>query len=193
MTILALAASTRDGSLNRALLDLVLAELTPRLDAGMGPVDRVDYRLFEDLPLYTARREAEGGVPAPARDLAGRIARASALIVVTPEYNHAIPGSLKNGIDWLSRVSVTVFDGRPVLICGASASPYGAWRALRSLRPSLELLGALTLPQMISIGGVTGRPDIEARFADAAVRPKLEAALNGFLRFAALSAQPADG
>lgn len=183
MTLLALAASSRDGSLNQALLDVILAEL-----ATEGhEVDRVDYRIFEDTPQYSARREAADGPPETMRALAERIGAAKAMVLVTPEYNHAIPGSFKNGIDWLSRISVTIFAGRPTLIGGASAAPYGAWRGMKSLRPSVELLGALTVPYMISMSGVTSKADIEARFADPAARPRIDAALGTFRKLMTLA------
>ncbi|PVH28096.1 NADPH-dependent FMN reductase [Pararhodobacter oceanensis] len=176
MTIIALAASSRDQSLNVALLDVILTAL----DGAAGQVERVDYRLFEDTPQYSARREAAEGPPQGMKDLADKISAADGLIFVTPEYNHAIPGSFKNGIDWLSRISVTLMAVKPTLIGGASASPYGAWRGMKSLRPSIELLGALTMPYMISMSGVGSKADIEARFQDPMARVRIDAALNAF-------------
>ncbi|MWD28181.1 hypothetical protein E0K89_011895 [Aquicoccus sp. SCR17] len=181
MKIIALAASTRDGSLNAALLDVILSELEPD---GLE-LDRVDFRLFEETPHYSARREAEDGFPASMTELAGRIGEAAAMILVTPEYNHGIPGTFKNGIDWLSRISTTVMAPKPTLIGGASAAPYGAWRGMKSLRPAVELLGAHTLPYMISMSGVRSKAEIEARFADPMARVKIDAALGGFRRMLA--------
>jgi len=182
MTILALAGSSRDGSLNLALLDVILDTLGP---VGHD-IDRVDFRLFEETPHYSARREQTEGVPQPMRDLAARIQAADGLILITPEYNHGIPGTLKNGIDWLSRVSISLMAMKPTLVGGASAAPYGAWRAIRSLRPSIELLGALTLPYMISMSGVTSKADITARFADPMARARIDPALAGFRELVAL-------
>ncbi|GIX12663.1 MAG: NAD(P)H-dependent oxidoreductase [Paracoccaceae bacterium] len=188
MRLLALAGSTRDGSLNAALLAVILDEL-----AGDGfDIDRVDYALFEDTPQYSARREATDGVPPAMRALARRITDATAQVWVTPEYNHGIPGSMKNGIDWLSRISPGLMALKPTLIAGASAAPYGAWRAMRALRPALELMGALTLPYMISVGGVRGEADIRARFADPEARAKIDAALAA-LRHQARLARPQPG
>lgn len=185
MKIAALAASTRDQSLNIALLDVILSELSQ----DPFEVDRLDFGVFEDTPAYSARREAAEGVPDTMRGVADRIGAASALILVTPEYNHGIPGTFKNGIDWLSRLSPTLLYPKVTLIGGASAAPYGAWRGMKSLRPSVELLGAHTLPYMISVGGVQSKGDIEARFADPAARPKIDAALTGFRQMAAAQAK----
>lgn len=176
MKILALAGSSRENSLNISLLDAILEQLT----LAESVVDRVDFTVFEDTPHYSARHEQTHGAPTQMRDLAARIRAADGLILVTPEYNHAIPGTLKNGIDWLSRISVTVMAMKPTLIGGASAAPYGAWRAMRSLRPSIELLGALTLPYMISMSGVQSRSDIDAMFRNPQARVKIEAALDAF-------------
>jgi len=175
-TILALAASSRDGSLNAALLDTVLGTL-----AHM-PVtfERIGFTPFEVTPLYSARHELAHGIPPQMKALAERVGAAQGLILVTPEYNHGIPGALKNGIDWMSRVSPTLFAGKPMLIGGASMSPYGAWRGMKSLRATAEFLGALALPYMISVGGVASREDIEARFRLPAARAKIEAALAMF-------------
>ena len=186
MTLLALAASSRDGSLNAALMEVILAELG---EVFPRP-DRVDYTIFEETPQYSARLEQHSGVPETMQQLARRVAEARALLLVTPEYNHGIPGSFKNGIDWLSRVSVALLARKPVLIAGASAAPVGAWRGMRALRPSVELLGGLTVPYMISIGGVTSRAAIETRFADPAARPRIEAALSTFRHLCTLPVEP---
>ncbi|WP_413734050.1 NADPH-dependent FMN reductase [Sodalis sp. RH21] len=43
-------------------------------------------------------------------------ARGDAVLIVTPEFNHGIPGVLKNTLDWLSRPAFTsCMQGKPVL------------------------------------------------------------------------------
>lgn len=180
--IFALAASLRDGSLNVALLDCILAEL-----AGIeADVERIDYTAFLDAPLYSGPREQAEGVPPQMQALAQRIAGCQGLILVTPEYNHGIPGGFKNGIDWMSRVSPVLLRGKPTLIGGASVSPYGAWRGMKALRSSVEFLGALTLPYMISIGSAASGAGVRDQCANPAARPKIEAALEMFARQLAL-------
>ncbi len=52
--------------------------------------------------MYNADVEALGD-PEPVRRLKEAIAAADALLIATPEYNHCVPGVLKNAIDWASR------------------------------------------------------------------------------------------
>jgi chromate reductase len=48
-------------------------------------------------------------------------------MISTPEYNHPIPGQLKNALDWASRpFPANSLRGRPVAVVGASRSIFGA-------------------------------------------------------------------
>ena len=63
------------------------------------------------------------------------------MLFSTPEYNHSIPGQLKNAIDWLSRpVLGNPLSGKPVAVVGASTGSFGAVWAQADLR---RVLGAL--------------------------------------------------
>ncbi len=64
------------------------------------------------------------------------------MLIVTPEYNHSIPGLLKNAIDWAARdpkgkgiVSASMA-GKPVGVMGAGG-PIGTARAQLHLRQVL--------------------------------------------------------
>ena len=66
------------------------------------------------------------------------------LLIATPEYNHSIPGVLKNVLDWMSRPGAQdqarVFLHRPVAIIGASPGNFGTARAQPMLLPILRAL-----------------------------------------------------
>ena len=57
---------------------------------------------LDELPLYNQDVE-DAGEPAAVGSLKAAMARSDALLVATPEYNHGVPGVLKNAIDWASR------------------------------------------------------------------------------------------
>ena len=87
----------------------------------------------------------EQDYPEPARALRAAIAAADGLLIVSPEYNHAVPGVLQNAIDWASRPPDQPFKGKPVAIMGASTGRLGTVRMQHSLRTTLDSLEAHTL------------------------------------------------
>src|SRR5690606_28963397 len=129
LLVCGIAGSLRQGSYNRALLRAA-QELAP---PGM------EIRVFErlrEVPPYDADLEAMGD-PEPVRALKQAIAEADALLIATPEYNHGVPGVLKNAIDWASRPPrSSVLSGKPTAIFGASPGVTGTARAQAALRQS---------------------------------------------------------
>jgi chromate reductase len=97
----------------------------------------MEIRIFDrmaDVPLYDQDVEA-GGDPEPVQALKGAIREADALLIATPEYNHGVPGVLKNAIDWASRPARdSVLSGKPTAILGASPGVTGTARAQSQLR-----------------------------------------------------------
>ena len=74
------------------------------------------------------------GIPAEVTRLADQIAAADAVVISTPEYNSALPGVLKNALDWVSRTKGAPWQDKPVAIVSAAAGRAGGARAQSSLR-----------------------------------------------------------
>jgi chromate reductase, NAD(P)H dehydrogenase (quinone) len=111
--ILGIAGSLRAGSYNRMLLRATQEELP------LG----VAFELYDiaPLPFYNADVEALGD-PEAVVALKTAIRAADALLISTPEYNHGIPGALKNALDWASRPHrKSSLDCKPIAIMGATA------------------------------------------------------------------------
>ena len=182
--ILALLGSLRRGSYNRLLFEAAV-ELAP---AGMTFAE-ADLR---SLPLYDDDLRLEQDYPAPARELRAAIAAADGLLIVSPEYNHAVPGVLQNAIDWASRAPDQPFKGKPVAIMGASTGRLGTVRMQHGLRATLESLEAHALlkPEVM----VTFARDMfaEERLSDESTRRHVAAQMAAFAdwvrRFGARSA-----
>jgi len=135
-TWIGIAGSLRRASLNRGLLHAA-AELSP---------DGVTVEIADlaGIPLYDGDLESSRGVPAPVRALQDRLAAADALLLASPEYNHGVPGVLKNAVDWLSRPPreiPRVFGDLPVAILGATPGPGGTALAQSAWLPTLRVLG----------------------------------------------------
>lgn len=144
--VLALAGSLRKASYNRRLLAVAVA-------AGEAQGARVDVLEPEALrvPLYDADLEAADGLPPEVQALRERIAAADGLLIASPEYNHSIPGVLKNAIDCASRPPEQPFRGKWAALLGASPGGFGAVRSLAALRQPLMALGVLVLPTLVTV------------------------------------------
>ncbi|HSB60074.1 MAG TPA: NAD(P)H-dependent oxidoreductase, partial [Vicinamibacteria bacterium] len=128
-TILGVAGSLRRGSYNRSLLEAAAESARP----GMSIVL---YDELASIPPFNGDLElATGGGPDAVCRLRRQVASADGLLVATPEYNHSIPGVLKNAIDWLSRPGPEeVLVGKPVALVGASSGEWGTRLAQSALR-----------------------------------------------------------
>jgi chromate reductase, NAD(P)H dehydrogenase (quinone) len=173
-----LLGSLRKASYNaavaRALPDLAPAGVTIRPLSSVG-----------EFPLYNADIQAEG-FPAPALAMGEAIAKADGLIIVTPEYNYSVPGCLKNAIDWLSRLPVQPFAGKPVAIQSGSPGLIGGARAQYHLRQMLVFLDAAVLNRPeVMIGQITTRVDATTgELTDQTTRAHITAQLQAFAAFA---------
>jgi NAD(P)H-dependent FMN reductase len=91
-----------------------------------------------------------------------KIKEAGAYIVITPEYNHSVPGVLKNAIDnvWLS----FGFRNKPVGFVGYSGGVSGAIRAIEHLAhifvetEAVPLRNTVVLPHVASVFADSGEP-----------------------------------
>jgi chromate reductase len=136
--ILGIAGSLRRASFNRGLIRAAIEVAPPGVT--VTPFE------LRDVPMYDADVEADGD-PAPVAALKRAIGEADALLLATPEYNHCIPGVLKNAIDWASRPPrASVLSGKPVAVMGASPGRGGTARAQAQLRDGMTYTGSLVLP-----------------------------------------------
>ena len=97
------------------------------------------------LPLFDEDLRANG-FPESVKKLKNAIASADVLLIATPEYNHSIPGVLKNAIDWASD-KTNPFEGKVAAIFGASNGLVGTLRAQLHLRQVLASLNVELVPQ----------------------------------------------
>jgi NAD(P)H-dependent FMN reductase len=146
LRLLAFAASLRRESWNRKLLGLAV-DLAR--EAG-AEVDVAEFREF-DMPLYDADLLAFSGLPAGTSELARRVSAVNGLLLASPEYNFSLPGTLKNAIDWVSRVRPVPLRGKTALLLAASNGQVGGIRGLWQLRIPLEGLGVLVHPDMYTL------------------------------------------
>jgi chromate reductase len=137
MRILAISGSLRRDSHNTQLLRAAAGLLPPGAE-----LDMVEPDVLRAIPHYDEDLR-EAGEPEAVADLRARVTRADAILVSTPEYNHSLPGALKNAIDWLSRpIAESPFRGKDVAVVGASTGMFGAIWAQAEARKVLGAVGA---------------------------------------------------
>ncbi|HET8566840.1 MAG TPA: NAD(P)H-dependent oxidoreductase [Solirubrobacterales bacterium] len=144
MRVLGIAGSLRRDSYNHALL----REAAERLPAG---AELVEFDRLGEIPPYDADLE-ELGVPEPVEALRQAMRDADAVIVATPEYNHSIPGVLKNALDWASRpAGQSALTGTPAAVIGASTGMFGAVWAQAETRKVLGALGGRVVERELPV------------------------------------------
>ncbi|ARF59617.1 NAD(P)H-dependent oxidoreductase [Streptomyces gilvosporeus] len=168
MRLLALSGSLRKRSSTGAVL-------RSALDLHDGPATTAD---IAALPHFNPDLDAEGAAPPPAvAALRTAAAAADAILVVSPEYAHGVPGTLKNALDWL--VSSGECVDKPIAVITASPFPTGGNHANAQLRETLETMSGRIVPaaclEIPAIGPKTD-PTTE-RVTDEATLTDLRAAL----------------
>jgi chromate reductase len=174
--LLAFAASLRRDSHNRKLLRLAV-DLSR--EAGVE-VDLAEFQEF-DMPLYNADLQNSSGFPAGAAEMARRIEAADGLMIASPEYNYSIPGTLKNAIDWVSRMKPMPLAGKHGVLLAASTSLVGGIRGLWALRVPLEGLGVTLLPGMFALAQAPQAFDDRGKLRDPELQERLRKLVQGYL------------
>lgn len=179
LRVLAFAASLRRGSVNRKLLALAV-ELA-RADGA--EVDVAEFAEF-DMPLFNADLQETRGFPAGTEELARRVRGADGLLIASPEYNFSLPGTLKNAIDWVSRIRPMPLRGKSAFLMAASGTGVGGVRGLWQLRIPLEGLGVVVNPDMFSLANAPDAFDENGRLKDPRAAERLGRLIPGYLELA---------
>jgi len=88
-----------------------------------------------------------------------QVATADGLVIVSPEYNHGVPGVLKNSLDWASRPhNASPLKNKPVLIVTSSPAVTGGVRAQYQIRETVTsaLARPVATPEIV-IGSVNAK------------------------------------
>jgi chromate reductase len=145
--ILGISGSLRKVSFSTALLKILAHRAAPAIDLQVVTL--------EDIPFYNEDLDVAPGIPS-VNALKQAVTACDAVLFSTPEYNHGIPGVLKNALDWLSRpVFNSCFKDKPVSIITSSKAFTGGVRAQYQLRETLISMHAhLVVGPEVVVGSV---------------------------------------
>lgn len=139
--------STRPGRNGEAVAHWVHAQSKRRTDAEFELVDLKEFGLpllDEPIPASAGRYEKEH-----TKRWSAKIRSLDAFVFVTPEYNHGVPGALKNAIDFLHQE----WNNKSAGFVSYGAA--GGARAVEQLRGVLAELQVATVRQQVLFSLIT--------------------------------------
>jgi chromate reductase len=176
MRIVALCGSLRRQSYNGMLMHTALEAL--------GPSVQGEVLSWADVPPFNADDLETHGAPEAVQRLRELIHQADGVLLVTPEYNFALPGMFKNALDWLSRGSDQPFARKPVALLSATTGPLGGARVQNEARRVLLFLNAMVLQKPeIYVGNVASKFDAQGRCTDEITRQFVNDQMAAFVRW----------
>jgi NAD(P)H-dependent FMN reductase len=137
LRIAIIVASTRVGRFADVVVDWFVAQAEQHSTASIEVVDLATFELPHWFPTRaTPVIEA----------LSARLEAADAFVIVTPEYNHSFPASLKNAIDWFA----TEWNTKAIAFVSYGGRAEGA-RSVEHLRNVFVELHAMTIRDGVTI------------------------------------------
>lgn len=119
------------GSLRKDSYNRKLYEIYKELASDKFEFSEIE---IEKLPHYNADLDESGDCKSVLDSIEKKIREASGILFFSPEYNYSIPGFLKNGLDWISRLKDQPLAGKKAAIIGASPGRIGTARMQYHLR-----------------------------------------------------------
>ncbi len=158
--LLGVSGSLRANGFSTAVLAALAGAAADRATfefADIGAVPHFNQDLYRD-PL-----------PEPVAHLRAQVERCDGLVIASPEYNHGVPGTLKNALDWVSRPhNGSPLKDKPVLIVTSSPAFTGGVRAQYQIRETVvsALARPVNTPEIVI--GLVHSKIVDGRFSDAA-------------------------
>ncbi|MFJ1765655.1 NADPH-dependent FMN reductase [Amycolatopsis sp. NPDC088138] len=148
-----IVGSVREGRFGPVVADWLAGVARDHGGFDVEVVDLAEPDLPLAMPAFGSEPAAE--VVAEVAKVTPRLEAADAFVVVTPEYNHSYPASLKNAIDWHR----SEWSAKPVGFVSYGGIS-GGLRAVEHLRAVFAELHAVTIRETVSFHGA------HTRFAD---------------------------
>jgi len=173
--VLGFVGSLRKESYNKKLLQAA---------QKMAP-EGMEIEIYDLANIPLLNQDLENNLPEAVVDFKKKIVEADAILIATPEYNYAVPGVLKNAMDWASRPGGdNSFNDKPVAIMGASPYMLGSSRAQYHLRHTFYFLNMhqLNRPEVM-VPMVADKFNEAGELIDEATKKILQGFLDAYLEW----------
>lgn len=174
MRFLLILGSLRKGSYNKKIVQYMVDNFS----------DSYDFEVVDvDLPIFN--QDYDDCPPTKVLAMKEAIKRADGVIIVSPEYNHSVPGPVKNAIDWMSRAERPLV-GKPVTLMGASDGNVGTARNVKEIKSVLQAPGVAANVYMynhVLVGNADEKVGEDGKFNDPRTEEYLVTVLEKFSNF----------
>ncbi|GAA1847297.1 NADPH-dependent FMN reductase [Asanoa iriomotensis] len=143
--------STREGRVGDRVAGWFVAQAGLRREVSAAVVDLADYAFPADYPARATPQMSA---------FTAEVDRADAFVVVTPEYNHSFPASLKQAIDF----AYDEWHAKPVGFVSYGCRSVGQ-HAVEQLRTVFTALHAVTVRDWVGVD-LLGHDDLDRRLAE---------------------------
>ncbi|MEU7915146.1 NADPH-dependent FMN reductase [Microbispora bryophytorum] len=148
LRVAVIIGSARGGRTGLPVTEWFTNHVGHRTDIELDVVDIADLDLPVSMPGWDGLPAPAPGTRAALAAVSPRLAAAEAFVVVTPEYNHSFPASLKNLIDW----HYAQWQAKPIGFVSYGGLG-GGLRAVEQLRQVFAELHAMTVRDTVSLHG----------------------------------------
>ena len=145
--LLVIVASTRPGRVGPSVAAWLTSAVAAdgRFEVDLADLAEIGLPLMDEPDHPRLRRY----VHEHTRAWSARVDAADAVLVVTPEYNHSFPASLKNAIDYLHHE----WADKPVAFASYGGVS-GGLRSVTALKPVFAALRAVPIPEGVVVPNV---------------------------------------
>ena len=156
--------TTRKGRMSLHAAKLMGAEIAKRPGVETELID------ISQMPLPVD----DAGEAIKHAEFSGKMNRADALVIVSPEYNHGYSGLLKHVLDSCLKEYIH----KAVGIAGVSAGPFGGTRVIQNMLPVMRELGLVTIFWDVNFSSVQKVFDESGKLLDSAFPRRIGKFLN---------------
>ncbi|MDP3557191.1 MAG: NAD(P)H-dependent oxidoreductase [Bacteroidota bacterium] len=133
--IIALGASNSKNSINKKFAYWAASKID---DVEVELIDLNNY----EMPLYSSDLEKENGIPEVVIKLKNKLDSADGFVISFAEHNGNYTAAFKNLQDWLSRIEIKIWGGKPTLLLAAAPGKMGGKSVLNIAKASFPYMGA---------------------------------------------------
>ena len=169
--------ATLVGSLRKESFSLKVANALAKLAPGSLKLEVIT---LHGISFFN--QDLEANPPADWLAFREKLQKSNGVIFITPEYNRAIPGVLKNAIDVASRpYGKSSLNGKPIGIISNSPGPLGGVSAAKTLQNVLPGISGPIMQQPETYLNVIGDAfDADGELTKESLKPVLQQYVNAF-------------